>query len=120
MCGLFLYNFHLKTANLGLTVHAVREYVQVLAQQPDLTDYSLVKLDISNAFNSVDRQTVLNEVHRRCPEIYHMVWQSYNTRTPLFIGDTVIWSKTGVQQGDPLGPLCFSLAIDPIIGSMDP
>ena len=31
---------------------------------------------------------------------------------------TEIESRTGVQQGDPLGSLTFSLAIDPIIRSI--
>ena len=97
------------------SVHAVRQYVQIVGEHPELTNYSLLKMDIKNAFNSIHRKAVLDEVYKRCPEIYKLVWQSYSAQTPLFIGDTVIWSRTGVQQGDPLGPLCFSLAIDPII-----
>ena len=99
-------------------VHAIREYAQLVSQRNDLKDYVVVKLDMKNAFNEVLRQQVLQEIHKRCPEIYKLVWQSYRKETPLFIGDTHISSETGVQQGDPLGSLCFTLAIDPIIQSL--
>ena len=44
-----------------------------------------------------------------------MLSHSYSAPTPLSFGDTVITSARGVQQGDPIGPLAFALAIDPII-----
>nr|GEW26915.1 putative reverse transcriptase domain-containing protein [Tanacetum cinerariifolium] len=33
----------------------------------------------------------------------------------LYIGDTHIWSATGVHQGDPLGPLLFALILHPLL-----
>ena len=57
-------------------------------------------------------------MQKRCPDILPLVLLAYSSPTPLFNGTTVISSETGAQQGDPLGPLLFALAIDPIIRSM--
>ena len=99
-------------------VHAVREFTTIIGESGK-NEQVILKLDVKNAYNSVHRSTVLEEIYKRCPEIYPLVWQSYSTTMPLFIGDTVIESQTGVQQGDPLGPLCFALAIDPIIRPLE-
>ena len=34
-------------------------------------------------------------------------------RSPLVIGGQTIKSASGLQQGDPLGPAAFALAVDP-------
>ncbi|CAK1589334.1 unnamed protein product [Parnassius mnemosyne] len=78
----------------------------------------LVKVDLRNAFNSIDRVTLLKEVANNTPEIYHYVWQCYSQNTNLFYENHVIDSAVGVQQGDPLGPALFSLGIQPIISNL--
>ena len=39
----------------------------------------------------------------------------YGTPSRLQFGDRLIWSESGVQQGDPLGPVLFCLAIHPLL-----
>ena len=68
-------------------------------------------LDFSNAFNSVDRNTFLNEVHRLFPSLSRWVQYTYGCSAHLFVGKEIIPSTTGVQQGDPLGPLLFVLVL---------
>ena len=80
---------------------------------PLLDPSSVIMLvDFKNAFNEVNRQSFINEVHDRLPEIFPWVYYSYGGPALLFSGEDVIDATTGVQ-GDPLGPLLFSLALQP-------
>ena len=92
-------------------VHAVREYVAHHTTDQH-SNRILVKIDVKNAFNTIKRKAVLSEVHAMCPEIFNLALQSYGSRTPLFYGNRIIYSSSGVQQGDPLGPLGFALGIN--------
>ena len=99
-------------------VHAIRDLVESASSEIPTANQMLLKVDVKNAFNTVHREAVFAVVKRQCPEIFKIVHQAYSSRTPLYIGNTLIPSQTGVQQGDPLGPLCFALSIDPIIRTL--
>lgn len=43
------------------------------------------------------------------------MWQCYSSSSSLFFGNEQISSEVGAQQGDPCGPMAFSLCIHPII-----
>ena len=73
---------------------------------------------LRTAFNSVRRDVVLKCIKQCCPEAYAMAYQAYSTPTPLLMGDYRIMSTTGVQQGDPLGPIAFALAINSSVRSL--
>ena len=90
-------------------VHEVREFV---TSSEAAATRIVVKVDVRNAFNSVRRDAVLSCIRDCCPALFPMIYQAYFSPTPLLIGEDKIWSATGVQQGDPLGPLCFALAVD--------
>ena len=96
-------------------VHAVREFTDMHSGTPD---YVVAKLDLSNAFNTVHRSVMLREVFRRFPAAAPLVSQAYSQPSPLHLGSTRLWSSRGVQQGDPLGPILFALAVDPTIQAL--
>ena len=96
-------------------VHAVREYTDAHSGTPD---HVVAKLDLTNAFNTVYRSAMLREVFRRFPAAAPLVSQAYSQPSPLHLGSTRFMSSRGVQQGDPLGPILFALAVDPAIQTL--
>ena len=97
-------------------VHATREYLAVAAAAG--SPHLLIKVDVRNAFNTVRRDAFLSQVKARAPAVYPLLRNTYSEPTQLCIGGQTIASCSGVQQGDPLGPAAFALALDPVIRTM--
>lgn len=95
-------------------VHSVRHFLQTMKPNE-----CLVKLDFSNAFNSLERNAFLTEIHSNYPDIFNYVSASYEHPSTLLLNDSIVWSKTGVQQGDPLGPALFALSLQNITKDLD-
>ncbi|KAK2402696.1 hypothetical protein QL285_052193 [Trifolium repens] len=88
---------------------------RVLSQRHSDGSLTMLIVDFSNAFNMVDKTTLLREVRGICPSISLWVEFLYGHAARLYIGNEHIMSATGVQQGDPLGPLLFALVLHPLI-----
>jgi len=94
-------------------IHAARRYIQ------SMTDKEvIVKLDFSNAFNSLHRSDMFQAVRDRVPELFPYCYTLYAHPSWLFYGPDVVLSQEGTQQGDPLGPLLFSSTLQRLLQSL--
>ena len=94
-------------------VHATRRYVGSMP-----AENVFVKLDFSNAFNTLRRDCMLEAVAKDLPEIYRFVHAEYSHASVLKFGTHSVMSEEGPQQGDPLGPTLFCMAIHPLLLSL--
>ena len=94
-------------------VHSVTSVQEDVSVPPD--DRCTLLVDFSNAFNSVDREGMFRVVRARIPSMAAWLECCYGSQPLLHLGERTILSCCGVQQGDPLGPLGFALALHPII-----
>ena len=92
--------------------HAVKQAVQ---EDPGRW---VLQADLVNAFNSVDRGAVIEEVARHFPEALAWVVTCYGASSFLRFGDTDIESKTGLHQGCPIAGLIFCLALKPVVDAI--
>ena len=92
-------------------VHTSREWCRRHAQD---RSRGLVKLDFENAFNCVNRTRFLEQTLAIFPGLARWVQWTYAAETNLQFGNSTLGSQSGVQQGDPLGPLLFALVVQPL------
>ena len=76
----------------------------------------LVKLDLKKCIQYCE--TRLQVCSSRAPSILRLASTAYATSSHLVIGNKTIISETGIQQGDPLGPVLFAFAVDKIARSV--
>jgi hypothetical protein len=76
-------------------------------------EMGVLAIDFSNAFNSIRRGPVYTGICNHFPFLRRFFLWAYGVATPLCntLGELVCHSETGVKQGDPLGPLYFSVGI---------
>lgn len=96
---------------------AVIHSVQAILNNPAIPANSkwVVQIDFKNAFNTIDRSTFLAEVRKCLPGLSAFVEWCYGANSRLVFGEDIIYSSTGVQQGDPLGPLLFAICLHLLI-----
>jgi hypothetical protein len=83
----------------------------------------VTSLDFSNAFNTLDRSDLAKAVKQHAPGLYRFAKWAYDKPSDLVVGGggseiTHIASAQGVRQGDPLGPLLFSIGVRPILDKL--
>ena len=83
------------------------------------SEYGLLSVDLANAFNLVSWNAVLKGVKDHFPSLLAWTSYCYGGEAPfLWSGEDYIRSVSGVQQGDPLGPLLFAIALQPIAADL--
>jgi hypothetical protein len=109
---------HLLPHQLGVGVpnateiiaHAVRAWAAKATN-----DESLILIDFANAFNTVDRQKMLEAVSKDAPQFLPYANYCYGAPTPLIGQGFQLSSCEGTQQGDVCGPLFFAVTLQQLI-----
>jgi len=94
------------------TESIIHKISSIISVWDDDTPTRLLQLDVRNAFNSISRQSIWEQVHVVIPDLERWFLWAYGQPAPMFPDeavDHVIWATAGVIQGDPLGPLFFAL-----------
>ncbi|GKB86300.1 hypothetical protein Tco_0958572, partial [Tanacetum coccineum] len=76
-------------------IHFVNRLIEAYEDDVGL---SMLLVDFKNAFNLVDLEVMLHEVHLRCPAISCWVEFCYSNPTRLYYGEHTLWSCQGVQH----------------------
>ena len=83
-----------------------------------MDDFVELKIDISNAFKLVSRQTMLDECAQHFPELLVLSCWCYSQHPILWHQMGTLSSQQGVQQGDPHGPFLFALVLQHVVNTI--
>lgn len=120
----FLLPFQFGVGTKGGVEPVIRAAQRALDDSLDQSFIHLTSLDFSNAFNTVDRREIASGLRRFAPSLYRAGRWAYGTPSDLVLvsretGTTYnLSSAQGVRQGDPLGPLMFSLGIRALLNDL--
>ncbi len=110
---------HFEPLQHGCSINGTERIVHLFRDLVDKEAFDstklVLKLDMKNAFNSVSRQAIFAATVKHFPSLSRYVYWCYGKHTHLKYDDYYLLSQLGVQQGDPLGPILFCLALHAII-----
>ncbi len=110
---------HFEPLQHGCSINGTERIIHLLRDLVDKeavdTSKLVLKLDMKNAFNSVSRKAIFDAVLKDFPSLSRYVYWCYGKHTHLKYDHYYLVSQLGVQQGDPLGPILFCLALHSIV-----
>ena len=82
----------------------------------DADTEAVLLIDAANAFNSINRSNMLENIRKICPIAYTYAFNCYATHARLcIVGGKSIKSKEGTTQGDPPSMAFYALGLLPLI-----
>ena len=96
-------------------VHGLRICIE---EHVNDNDFVVMKIDLQNAFNLVSRQArqaPLDKCRARFSELFQWAVGCYGDHPLLLSAMGTLRLESGVQQGDPLGPLLFCLVLHKVV-----
>ena len=75
-----------------------------LIESPQPKEKVILKIELENVFNSINRQFMLEKTFELHPEVYNYSHSAYRHPSFLFYGDSIIKFCEGTQPGDPESP----------------
>ena len=76
---------------------------------------SVLLVDATNAFNTLNRKAALVNIHHICPPLAVVLTNTYRGTSKLFIEGETLLSQEGTTQGDPLAMSMYALGILPLL-----
>ena len=92
-------------------VHAMHKIFQ------EADTEAIMEVDATNAFNSLNRQSTLQNIQTLCPSFATVLINRQSAE--LFIDGETVLSQEGTTQGDPLAMGMYALGILPLIRKLD-
>ena len=71
----------------------------------------VLKVDVSNAFNSVTREALLYGAQKHFPAAFDWLRFCCTQHCPLYHQGQTLMSKRRVHRGDPMGPVAFAFFV---------
>lgn len=109
-------------APLQLGVFGDVEQAALKLREMYVTDGNMIAIDAVNAFNSVDRTAIFTELYKRKSTypLWGIAALTLGTPSTLVVKNRegrceTLASVSGVRQGSVLGPILFSLALQPLL-----
>nr|GEW71864.1 hypothetical protein [Tanacetum cinerariifolium] len=114
------FNGYLDDLQFGVGVSGGGEAIlyavnRLIEDRGDDIGLSMLLVDFKNAFNLVDREVMLEEVHLRCPVISRWVEFCYSSQLDCTIGNTLYGHAKGCSRVTLLALYFFSLVLHPLI-----
>ena len=103
-------------SGIEASIHAMRQIWE------DSDTEAILQVDADNAFNRLNREAALHNVHEICPPLYQYLKNHYQKPADLIINTTEdhyqLKSEEGSTQGDVAAMAFYALGIKPLVDDL--